>query len=182
MQANPDPSPAPSAAIPADDPRRDLTVVPPADAPGLRHVAIAGGIYTILLTGADTAGRLSVVEMRVPPGGGPPPHRHDLEETFRILEGEVEFTFRGQTVVARVGETVNVPANAPHHFRNTSSEPARLLCLCSPSGQEELFMAVGDPVDSAAGPVPVLSDAEKAERRARAAALAPRYRTEMLQP
>ncbi|HEX5870241.1 MAG TPA: hypothetical protein VFY65_07500, partial [Longimicrobium sp.] len=67
-------------------------------------------------------------------------------------------------------------------FRNTSDAPARLLCLCSPSGQEELFMAVGDPVDSAAGPVPVLSEAEKGERREKAAALMPQYRTEMVQP
>jgi quercetin dioxygenase-like cupin family protein len=170
----------PDGPIPDDDPRRSLTVVPPADDPGLRHLAIAGGIYTILVTGEETAGRFCLVEMRVPPGGGPPPHRHDFEETFRVLEGEVEFTFRGDSVVARTGATVNVPANAPHFFRNTSPAPARLLCLCSPAGQDELFLAVGDPVDSATGPAPVLSDEEKVERRARAQALAPRYRTEML--
>jgi quercetin dioxygenase-like cupin family protein len=178
--ANPQPRSAP--AIPADDPRRTLTVVPPPDERGLRHLAIAGGIYTILVTGADTAGRFSIVEMRVPPGGGPPPHRHDFEETFRVLEGEVEFTFRGDRVVARAGGTVNIPANAPHHFRNVSASPARLLCICSPSGQEELFLAVGDPVDSATGPAPRLTDAHKAERGAKAAALFPRFRTELVQP
>ncbi len=166
--------------VPPDDPRRVLTLVPPADAPGLRHVAVAGGVYTILLAGADTAGRFCMVEMRVPPGGGPPPHRHDFEETFRVLEGEIEFTFRGEWMVARAGTTVNVPANAPHSFRNASAAPARLLCLCSPSGQEELFLAIGDPVESPTVPPPVLADAERAERRARAEALAPRYRTEML--
>ncbi|MEW5928122.1 MAG: cupin domain-containing protein [Gemmatimonadota bacterium] len=172
--------PHPYPPIPADDPRRALTVLRPADDPGLRHVAVAGGVYTILLTGADTAGRFCLVEMRVPPGGGPPPHRHDFEETFRVLEGEVEFSFRGRQVVARAGETVNVPANAPHSFRNASGAPAPLLCTCSPPGQEELFLAVGVPMDSATAPAPRLSDAEKAERRALAEALAPRYRTEFL--
>jgi mannose-6-phosphate isomerase-like protein (cupin superfamily) len=45
--------------------------------------------------------------------------------------------------VAKAGETVNVPANAPHGFRNASNEPARLLCMCTPPGQEEFFTAVG---------------------------------------
>ena len=39
--------------------------------------------------------------MFVPPGGGPPPHRHDFEEMFHVLEGEVEVTFRGVPAVAR---------------------------------------------------------------------------------
>jgi len=39
----------------------------------------------------------------------------------------VELTFRGEHMVARAGETVNVPANAPHAFRNASGQPARLL-------------------------------------------------------
>jgi mannose-6-phosphate isomerase-like protein (cupin superfamily) len=172
----------PDAAIPADDPRRTLAVVPPPDAPGLRHLAIAGGIYTIVVTGADTAGRFCIVEMRVPPGGGPPPHRHDFEETFRVLEGEVEFTFRGDRLVAGAGQTVNIPANAPHSFRNTSGGPARLLCVCSPAGQDELFLEVGDPVESAEGPAPVLSEAERAERIAKVVSLAPRFRTELLRP
>lgn len=174
--------PPPHAPLAADDPARTLVVVPPPDSDGLRHLAIAGGIYTIILTGADTAGRFCIVEMRVPPGAGPPPHRHDFEETFRVIEGEVEFTFRGEKVVAREGATVNVPANAPHSFRNTSNAVARLLCICSPAGQDGLFLEVGDPVDSAAGPAPELTEAQVAERRSRAAALAPRYRTEFVAP
>ena len=48
-----------------------------------------GDTYTILLTGKDTAGRYCLIDMYVPPGGGPPPHRHDFEESFTIdaLEG-----------------------------------------------------------------------------------------------
>lgn len=172
----------PPSAIPADDPRRALAVVAPPDDAGLRHLAIVGGVYTILLSGEDTAGRVSLVEMRVPPGGGPPPHRHDFEETFRVLEGEVQFTFRGDNVAARAGQTVHVPANAPHFFRNVSAGPARLLCICSPAGQEELFLAVGDPVESGTAAPPQLSDEEKAEQRAKGLALAARYRTEFVQP
>ena len=84
--------------------------------------------------------------MHVPPNGGPPPHRHDFEEMFTVLDGEIEATFRGETVVLRAGETINVPANAPHSFTNAGNSPARLLCLCAPSGQEEFFTLVGQPV------------------------------------
>jgi mannose-6-phosphate isomerase-like protein (cupin superfamily) len=37
----------------------------------------------------------------VPPGGGPLPHRHDFEETFVVLAGEIEVTFRGETSTLR---------------------------------------------------------------------------------
>jgi quercetin dioxygenase-like cupin family protein len=167
--------------IPADDPGRALTVADPDD-PALRHVSVAGGTYTILVSGAETAGRYCLIEMRVPPGGGPPPHRHDFEEMFTLLEGELAFTFRGETSTIRAGATLNIPANAPHFFRNTSTDPARMLCLCAPAGQEEFFLAVGDKVASRTAPPPMLSAEEKAARGARARALAAQYRTEFVAP
>src|SRR5258705_8258113 len=81
--------------IPADDPRRRLSVVD-ADDPTLQHVAVVGDTYTILLSGKETAGRYCLIDMQVPICGGPGPHRHDFEEMFHILEGEIEFTFRGE--------------------------------------------------------------------------------------
>jgi quercetin dioxygenase-like cupin family protein len=171
----------PTQALPPDDLRRDLVHARPDDET-LAHVSLAGDTYTILLTGADTAGRFTLIDMLVPSGGGPPPHRHDFEETFTILAGAIEVTFRGETATVRAGETVNVPANAPHSFRNASDEAARLLCTCSPAGQEEFFLAVGDLVASRTAPPPELDDAAIAERRARAVQLAPRYRTELLAP
>jgi quercetin dioxygenase-like cupin family protein len=152
----------------------------PDDAGSLLHLSIAGGTYTILVSGEETAGRYTLIDMYVPPGGGPPPHRHDFEEMFTVLEGEIELTFRGERSIARTGETVNVPANAPHSFRNIGQHPARLLCMCAPAGQERFFAAVGDPVASRTAPPPPLSDAERAKRGARAVALAPQYKTELL--
>jgi quercetin dioxygenase-like cupin family protein len=178
---NPAPSPSPESAIPPDDPARTLVIARP-DAASLPHLSIAGGTYTVLLTGEDTAGRYTLIDMYVPPGGGPPRHRHDFEEMFTVLEGEIELTFRGTASTARAGETVNVPANAPHSFRNTGDRHARLLCMCAPAGQERFFAAVGDPVADRTAPPPPLSDAERAERRAKAMALAPEYRTEILGP
>jgi quercetin dioxygenase-like cupin family protein len=169
----------PRATIPPDDATRKLTLANPDD-PNSRHVSVAGGTYTILVTGEETGGRYSLIDMLVPPGGGPPPHRHDFEEMFTILDGEIELTFRGVAHQASAGSTVNIPANAPHSFKNKSDKPARLLCMCTPAGQEEFFMVVGDMVDSRTAPPPKLSPAEQAERIQRAKALAAKYRTELL--
>jgi quercetin dioxygenase-like cupin family protein len=168
--------------IPADDPSRELTHVSPDSDQSLPHIGVVGDTYTILVSGHDTAGRYTLIDMHVPPGGGPPPHRHDFEEMFTVLDGEIELTFRGVTAVARAGDTVNVPANAPHVFRNAVEEPARLLCLCSPSGQEEFFQAVGVPVANRTEVPPPLDDAGTAAFIAKAVALAPQYRTELLPP
>jgi quercetin dioxygenase-like cupin family protein len=168
--------------IPADNLRRKLTVARPNENKKLLHIAIAGDTYTILFNGADTAGRYCLIDMHVPPGGGPPPHRHDFEEMFAILEGEIEVTFRGVKTTGRAGESVNIPANAPHFFKNASEKPARLLCMCAPAGQEEFFRLIGDEVESRTAPPPPLSAAEKLKRQERAEALAPKFRTEFLKP
>jgi quercetin dioxygenase-like cupin family protein len=179
MDQNPHPTSAPASTIPPDDPSRKLTVARPED-PQLPRVAVAGGIYTILVSGEDTVGRYCQIEMLVPPGGGPPPHRHNFEEMFTILEGELQFTFRGNQLIAGAGETINVPANAPHFFRNVSQGSARLLCMCTPAGQENYFMEVGDPVPSRTSPPPKLSETQQRERKEKAEALAAKYRTEFL--
>ena len=170
----------PSAPVPADDPGRVLTRVSPDIDESLAHLGVVGDTYTILVSGADTAGRYTLIDMHVPPGGGPPPHRHDFEEMFTILDGEIELTFRGEVLRASAGSTVNIPANAPHSFKNKSDKPTRLLCMCTPAGQEEFFMAVGDPIDSRTALPPKLSPAEQAERGQRAKALSAKYRTELL--
>jgi uncharacterized cupin superfamily protein len=116
--------------------------------------------------------------MQISPGGGPVPHRHDFEETFSVLEGECVITFRGKKVTVRAGETANVPANAPHFIHNESDKPAHVLCTSAPAGQDALFLAVGTPVPSRTSPVPKLSESDVATQRAKAQALALKYRTE----
>ena len=169
-----------TAPLPPDDPRRHLVVARPDTDRSLPHVGVVGDTYTILLAGADTAGRYCLIDMHVPPGGGPPPHRHDFEEAFTVLDGEIEVTFRGTKSVARAGETINIPANAPHAFTNAADRPARLLCLCAPAGQEEFFLAVGQPVATRTTPPPKLDAAALTEMKATTLALAPRYRSELL--
>jgi quercetin dioxygenase-like cupin family protein len=166
-------------AIPADDPRRDL-VVANADKSNVQHLGVVGDTYTILLSGTDTAGRFTLIDMHVPPGGGPPPHRHDFEESFMLLDGELQATFRGEKRIVRAGETIHIPANAPHQFHNASSKPVRMLCICSPAGQEEFFKEIGTVVATRTTPPPKVDPAQEPAFFKKVMELAPKYRTELL--
>jgi quercetin dioxygenase-like cupin family protein len=165
------------STLPADDLKRALKLAEPDNLP---HIGLVGDTYTVTVSGEDTHGRFCVVDMHIPPGGGPGLHRHDFEETFILLEGEMEATFRGKKNKVHAGETVHIPANAPHKFHNASSTPVRLLCICSPAGQEKFFAEVGIPVASRTTPPPALDEKQMAEFIQKAMALAPKYRTELL--
>ena len=168
-----------TGTLPPDDLSRSLTVSNP-DNPALLHLSVVGDTYTVLVSGKQTEGRYCLIGMLVPDGSGPPLHRHSFEEKFTLLEGEVEFTFRSQTMNVPQGATVNIPANAPHQFRNISGRTVHMLCMCTPAGLEEFFAQVGDRVASRTSPPLRLSKEEQAERGKKAAELAPRCRTEML--
>ena len=173
---------APGAAQPDDDLTRHLAIARPDD-PALVHLAVVGDTYTVLISGEQTSGRFAMIDMLIPPGGGPPSHRHNFEECSRVLEGAIDVHLRDLPPVRLdAGESVNIPANAPHSFRNVAQAPARLLCTVSPSGLEKFFAEFGDPVPTRTSQAPHLSDAERQERLQRAMAKAPGYGMEILPP
>lgn len=172
----------PLSPIPSDNLKRNLRVARPETDQSLPHIGLVGDTYTIILSGDDTNGRYCLIDMHIPPGGGPPSHRHDFEESFTLLEGEIDVTFRGEKSVVRAGETVSIPANAPHSFTNAAERPARLLCICAPSGQEEFFAQVGVKVAARTPPPPKPDKADQAKLMKKAQELAPKYRSEILKP
>ena len=172
----------PLTPLPSDNLKRNLKVARPDTDQSLPHIGLVGDTYTILLSGDDTDGRYCLIDMHIPPGGGPPPHRHDFEESFTVLEGEIEATFRGEKSIVHAGETVNIPANAPHSFTNASGNPRGLLCICAPAGQEEFFAQVGVSVATRTTPPPKPDKEEQAEMMKKAQMLAEKYRSELLQP
>jgi hypothetical protein len=55
-----------------------------------------------------------------------------------------------------------------------------MLCICSPSGQEEFFKELGTPVAKRTTPPPELDAAQQSASIKKAMELAPKYRTELL--
>ncbi|MFZ1940920.1 MAG: cupin domain-containing protein [Terracidiphilus sp.] len=168
------------APLPADDLSRSL-VVAHVDSPAAQHIGLVGDTYTITVAGKDTGNRFCVIDMHVPPGGGPGPHRHNFEETFILLEGELEVIFRGRKSTVSAGDTVNIPSNSPHQFHNSSSRPVRMICICSPAGNDRFFQEVGVPVATRTTPPPKLDGKQMAEFLEKARAIAPKYQTELLE-
>lgn len=169
-----------TTSLPADDLQRTATIVH-ADDPGLTHLGVGAGTYTILVSGEQTDGRYTLIDMLVP-AGGPPPHRHDFEEMFFMLEGELDVTFRDEVHHIGPGQSINIPANAPHGFRVASAGPARFLCFCLPAGQEEFFKLVGEVLPSRTTPPTPPTPEVLAQRRELMLANAARFHSEFLPP
>lgn len=54
-----------------------------------------------------------------PRESGPPMHIHPhQQETYEVLEGEVEFMLGKKKKVLKKGEKIEIPANTPHTFKN----------------------------------------------------------------
>jgi quercetin dioxygenase-like cupin family protein len=177
-----DPTVRRTPALTADDPTRELAIAR-SDDQALVHLAVVGDTYTVLFSAEQTNGRFAMIDMLIPPGGGPPPHRHDFEECFRVLAGSIEVHLRDLPPVRlEAGDSANIPANAPHAFHNPADEEARLLCTVAPPGLERFFAEFGDPVPARTSPAPELTDVERRNRLQRAAANAPKYGIEMLTP
>jgi quercetin dioxygenase-like cupin family protein len=175
-------NPRTTSPLAGDDPTRELAIAR-SDDEALVHLAVVGDTYTVLLSGEQTDGRFAMLDMLIPPGGGPPPHRHNFEESFRVLAGSIEVQLRDLPPMRlEAGDSANIPANAPHAFRNTADAPARLLCTVAPAGLERFFAEFGDPVPTRTSRAPELSDVERRNRLERAATKAPEYGIEMLAP
>lgn len=112
------------------------------------NLSVAGGIYRILVSGKQTNGAFAVIEMSVPAGGGPGPHAHaGFQESFYVIEGEVEVKTEETTFTATKGAFVNIPLGGMVHcFKNKSANLAKLLCTVVPAGLEEMFIEIGKPV------------------------------------
>jgi len=109
-----------------------------------KHVNMIGDILSIYLTKNETNGTFSILEDRIYPSGGPPPHIQTREfEAFYILEGELDFNIDGQKVIAKTGTVINIPPNVVHNFKNNTNNIVRMLVIISPAGLEKMFEEVG---------------------------------------
>lgn len=146
------------------------------------NVCIGSGTYSIVIRSSDSADRFAMIDMWIPPGGGPMPHSHSCEETFYVMEGEVT-VFCGETrTLAPTGSAVNIPGWSPHVFHNLSSKPARLMCVVSPAGLDRQFLEIGARVATRTSPPPPVSEEQKAELMKKIPAIVEKYNGKVLPP
>src|SRR4051812_15880695 len=88
---------------------------------------ILGMPMTMLCEAKETGGAWSLFEEQVPLGMGPPPHRHDWDEAYYVLEGAIDFVVDGETVRSNSGDFNYLPRGTVHAFRGASEAPAKVL-------------------------------------------------------
>ncbi|UTW65332.1 cupin domain-containing protein [bacterium SCSIO 12643] len=92
----------------------------------------------IKLSSHDTNGELCMVEDTLKPGFYLGRHHHKImTEVFYILEGEIEFIFDDETVIAQPGDTVTAPPNVWHAAK--CEKGGKMLTIFK-NGQFDLFL------------------------------------------
>ena len=94
-------------------------------------------LAVIKVTGAETGGAMTIVEMTYPRDAEAPLHVHYREdEAFWILEGSATFLVGEQTIEAGPGDYLFGPRDIPHKF-TVGPEGCRMLFICTPGGNFE---------------------------------------------
>jgi quercetin dioxygenase-like cupin family protein len=117
----------------------------PVDRATAERFHLGGDEVTILATCADTGGALFAVDIRMPPGGGPPVlHRHAPGEIYHVVEGEFTFYTVEDGVTSRwtagPGDVVPLAGGVPHTVRNESDAPAVAFVVHAPGAPMEGFL------------------------------------------
>ncbi|TSA81708.1 cupin domain-containing protein [Deinococcus detaillensis] len=108
-----------------------------------RSFRFAGDLFTVLVTGEESGGSYTTMEVLVSPGGGPGLHQHEAEEEqFYVLSGQLTYQVGPRTFEVKAGDFVHIPRQTPHSITN-GPQPARLLATFSPAGPERSFMEAG---------------------------------------
>ena len=63
------------------------------------------------------------------PGGAPPMHSHEGEESHVLLEGDILYALGDTTFTIKAPYIVNIPAGMPHAFKNIGNKTANLVVI-----------------------------------------------------
>ena len=104
-----------------------------------------GHLMSILISSKDTNGSFSLIHGYEIKGLEPPPHIHTKEdESFYILDGEINYTVDKEVFNAKRGDWIFLPRNIQHSFQ-VQSDQAEVLIQLSPGGFEEYFKEMSEP-------------------------------------
>jgi quercetin dioxygenase-like cupin family protein len=112
-----------------------LTAVAAQEGPS---VSVVGDTYRIVIGSEQTNGAYALIDMLIPPKGGPSPHsRATFQEAFYIIDGQIEVITKEKKYTATKGSYVNIRFNGPvHKFTNKTDKTAHILCLTTPAGMD----------------------------------------------
>jgi mannose-6-phosphate isomerase-like protein (cupin superfamily) len=107
-------------------------------------VSLRGTRVTFRVKSGEAEGA-SCTEWIAAPGFDTGLHVHErLEETWYVLDGELEFRLADEVLAAASGACVFVPPHVPHAFANRGHAPAKFLLLMSPPTHDRYFVELAE--------------------------------------
>ena len=99
--------------------------------------------FTGVVVGKDASdGEYVISDGVIGPGGFIPDHYHLWEDqTFHIIEGQLEAKIGDQTATVGPGDTIHCPRGISHYVKNTGPTEARMISYIFPGHWAEDFMA-----------------------------------------
>jgi quercetin dioxygenase-like cupin family protein len=121
-------------------------VLPKMNSPELKNSYwYIGHLMSILISAHDTNGSFSLMHGFEIKGLEPPPHIHTKEdESFYIMNGEINYTVGKEVLNAKSGDWVFLPRNIQHSFQ-VLTDQAEVLIHLSPGGFEDYFIEMSEP-------------------------------------
>jgi quercetin dioxygenase-like cupin family protein len=104
-----------------------------------KKLNVLGMPLRFLCDADDTAGAWSLMEEEIPVGLGPPPHRHDWDEAYYVIEGALDFEIDGKQVRIERSDFAYLPRNTVHAFKGASPSPTRVLIFAAPAHSSAFF-------------------------------------------
>ena len=133
---------------------RAFALTPNDYAPALN---VLGTKVTVLASSAVT-GAGEVTLQSGDEGTGPPLHRHNWDESFFVLEGEVEFLYDGASIHCGPGTLVHLPAGTEHGFRYGPMGGKMLEFTGRGSKAARMFTAMNDAIPPGSRDIPKAID------------------------
>ena len=96
---------------------------------------------TLKLTSTDTNSKYSILEFETPEGVGQPPHSHDWDETYIVLEGQLDLNINGVSTIISAGHSIDVPAGTIH-APTSKKKITRYVMVAQPGGVESVFTSL----------------------------------------
>jgi quercetin dioxygenase-like cupin family protein len=143
--------------------KRDVVIRLPGE--GIQGKTSTGMPLLIRVTGADTGGRIGVVELDEAPRNNAAIHVHDSDEAWYILSGEYRLFAGGRWFAAPAGSFIFVPGGVPHGFAVLPGVQARKVAFSLPGGLEGAYLPEEQKNESTKMPqsvgIETLPDSEK---------------------
>lgn len=102
---------------------------------------VLGDSITLRITKDQTDGQYSVAEFATPEGVGQPPHTHAWDETYLVLEGELNLNVDGQPTIVAAGECQQVKSGVVH-APIPNGGFCRYVMVGRPGGVEGVFQSL----------------------------------------